>query len=76
MAKGNPPRGAYSLRNAAKNLLKYVDKYGRKFMQDVPETSLDRYEIAIGKIIEGCEELLSVQFKEESDVSFRQSTRR
>lgn len=45
-------------------------------MQDIPETSLDRYEIAIAKIIEGCEELLSIQFKGEDDTGFRHSTRR
>ena len=48
---GDPAHGAYILRDKAKELLKYVDKYGRKFRQDVPETSLDRYEIALAKIV-------------------------
>ena len=74
--KGNPPKGTYVLRNAAKNLLKYIDKYGGKFKQDIPETRLDRYEIAIAKIYEGCEELLTIQFEGEDDAGLRHSTRR
>ncbi len=76
MPKSDVPRGTGAIRNTVREMLKYLDRYGRKMKQAVPEARLDRYEAAVAKILAGCEELLDIQLEDEDDASFRYRTRR
>ncbi len=60
--------GLATLRESCREMLRVLDKYGRKLGDSVPDYERGTYENAVRQIIEGCETILSVKFKGEEQL--------
>ncbi len=54
--------GLATLRITCREMLKVLDKYGRRLRAFAPEYEQGTYENAVRQIIEGCETILSIKF--------------